>query len=438
MSPKKRSPKPKKPSPPLTKNDTAWLTLFARHDIVNAVDARGSFEISADQINTVREARLMTKFDHLANLPTPFADNSLAILPKTRGTYVIGRFDAYQKVRYDPKVTTIHTQFPTLLQSIDHSNLYSESAALNCAFVADILADLVGERVLPTVSGRMSTSRFDFTVDNRTGPLSIQVNNSQCEIDGGYESDNFFLLIEAKNQLVHDFLIRQLYYPYRLWQNKITKKVVPVFMTYSNDTFSFFKYEFQRLDHYNSLQLLEQRNYVITAGTVTMADLQHLLATVRIVPEPTIPFPQADRFDRVVDLLGLLLTADTDTLDKDFITTNYDFDERQTNYYSTAGRYLGLISSDGHGQYEITREGRRVMALPHKSKYLALVSAILSHEVFHKALQQYFAQLSPLTRDQAVAIMKSCSIYNVNSEETYYRRAQSVVKWVEWIIDLVE
>jgi hypothetical protein len=79
-----------------TKNDAAWEQLFKIHDILSAIDKNGSFEISAAQINQLREARLMTKFDHKANLPRIFADNNLSILPITRGSYIISHFDTYK------------------------------------------------------------------------------------------------------------------------------------------------------------------------------------------------------------------------------------------------------------------------------------------------------------------------------------------------------
>ena len=49
-------------------------------------------------------------------------------------------------------------------------------------------------------------------------------------------------LIEAKSSLSTDFLVRQLYYPFRLWTNKITKPIRPVFLLYSNGTYYFFEY----------------------------------------------------------------------------------------------------------------------------------------------------------------------------------------------------
>ena len=109
--------------------------------------------------------------------------------------------------------------------------------AINCAYVSGILADFIEDNnLLPTVSGRMSSNTFSFNINNTKLklPVSVKVANSQVEIDGGYEGLNCLSLIEAKNSISDDFLIRQSCYPYRLWQSKIDKNVKPIFMIYSN------------------------------------------------------------------------------------------------------------------------------------------------------------------------------------------------------------
>ena len=102
----------------------------------------------------------MTKFDHKANLPKLFVDNDLAILPITRGSYIISRFDAYKDFQeLDPRI--YKAEFPNYVESIDYKNITSEAMAINCAYVSNILADfLQDEQLLPTVSGRMSSDSF--------------------------------------------------------------------------------------------------------------------------------------------------------------------------------------------------------------------------------------------------------------------------------------
>ncbi|MDR1766250.1 MAG: hypothetical protein LBR77_09250 [Lachnospiraceae bacterium] len=79
------------------RNDEAWEKLFEKYDIAERIAAHGRFEISASQIKEFREPRLMAKFDHTVNLPKIFSDNHLAILPITRGDYVVSHFDAYHR-----------------------------------------------------------------------------------------------------------------------------------------------------------------------------------------------------------------------------------------------------------------------------------------------------------------------------------------------------
>lgn len=68
----------------MTKDNTAWLKLFDKYNILQSIDKEGVFEISASQIKEFREPRLMTKFDHRSNLPEIFNQYDLSILPITR------------------------------------------------------------------------------------------------------------------------------------------------------------------------------------------------------------------------------------------------------------------------------------------------------------------------------------------------------------------
>ncbi|EDN7485605.1 hypothetical protein F3349_15970, partial [Listeria monocytogenes] len=56
----------------LNQTDEAWERLFEKYNILEVIERDGVFIISAQQIKEYREARLMTKFDHKANLPNLF------------------------------------------------------------------------------------------------------------------------------------------------------------------------------------------------------------------------------------------------------------------------------------------------------------------------------------------------------------------------------
>ena len=425
------------------KNDISWISLFTRHDILKKVDDTGFFIVKSKQINAFRESRLMTNFDHRNNLPIIFQKNCLNILPIKRGYYIIARFEAYQKVEYSKDINPIQIEKRGDLESLDYENIYSESSALNCAFASGIMQNVIGEECVLTVNGRMSSKSFSFKIKGYK--KKIRVKDSQCEIDAGFESENKLALIEAKNTYCEDFLIRQIYYPFRLWKEKISKDVVPIFMTYSNDKFSFFIYKFEDPNDYNSLCLVEQKDYVISPDPINIEDIKRILFEVKIIGEPKVPFPQADKFRIIIDLLSLLVEKD---LSKEDITQNYDFDKRQTDYYFNGVKYLGLVEKyTDNGdvitkrdiiRLRLTDRGRKIMMKSHKEKNLALVSGILEHKPFKLALEYYFEKSEPPPNEKIVGFMKQSKLYNVGSNSTYLRRSQTILKWIDWIIGISE
>lgn len=422
-----------------SKNNIAWKKLFEKHKISEKVNDKGFYEIKASAINEFREARLMTKFDFKSQLPEIFSNNNFSILPISRGSYVISDIDTFQDFENNETAIT-KIDFPNYLESIDFNNITSESTALNCAYVSGIIEDFVqDEELKPTVSGRMSSLAFDFNINSKKSLLNINVNNSQIEIDGGYEGIESLNLIEAKNSISKDFLIRQVFYPYKLWENKITKKVRPLFLTYSNGIFHFREYVFEDPTHYNSLKLIREKKYAIRDGAINLELIQKTLNQVKIVKEPTIPFPQADSFERVINLCELL--NENKVLNREYITDNYDFNVRQTNYYTDAGRYLGLIDKkqeNGEIIYFLTESGQKLFNLSIIDRQQKFIELVLSHLVFNKVLKLYFKKSESPSWNEIVEIMKESNLYKVNSESTFKRRSSTISSWINWILDQVE
>lgn len=419
-------------------NDTAWENLFDKYHILSEIERDGQFIISANQIKEFREPRLMTKFDHKVNLPAIFAANNLSILPITRGDYIISSFSAYKEFD-EPSTEVQKISIPAHIQSLMPQFLVSEAIALNCANACGILNDfLEDDELVPTVSGRMSSGGFRFNIDTALGTKCITVNNSQIEIDAAYEGIHYLSLFEAKRDLSDDFLIRQLYYPFRVWSGRVTKTVKPVFLIFSNGVFNLYQYQFDNPQNYNSLHLVKQKNYVI-ATEIGLADIDNLLRTVPLVNEPDISFPQADRMSRIVNLIELL---NEKPMSKQDITSEYAFDERQTNYYTDAGRYLGLIDksrdSDGIILFQLSALGRRVMELEYKERQLAIVSQILAHKVFNETRRLHLECGEMPDKHTIVQIMKRSNLYHVEAESTYLRRSSTVIGWINWILGLIE
>jgi hypothetical protein len=428
-----------------SKNDIAWKQIFEKHNILAEIAENGQIYISSTEINKFREARLMTKFDHKSQLPELFIANDLSILPTSRGGYVIANIETFHHFD-EEEIEITKFEFPNFLESLDYKNITSETTAINCAFVSGILLDFTGEEELyPTVSGRMSSSTFDFNINSSSGLFNVNVVNSQVEIDGGYEGLNSLNLIEAKNYISDDFLVRQLYYPYKLWTNKIEKNVRLIFLTYTNGIFHLREYSFDDPSHYNSLKLIRQKKYTVQEGIINLETIQQILENVEIVVEPQIPFPQADSFERVINLCEIL--NEKSEITKEGLISDYGFirgttfDKRQINYYTDAGRYLGLVDKKIENRqiiYFLTEKGNNLFKLSIYERQLEFAKLILSHSVFKQTLELYFENGETPKKAEIVQIMKGLNLYNVNSQTTYFRRASTITSWINWIMNLIE
>lgn len=420
-----------------TKNEIAWAKIFEGHKILEKVSHFGHYVICSDDIKLFREPRLMTKFDHSENLPEIFTKNKLTILPVTRGSYIISPFKSYHLFeRRNKKIYKVQT--PSYLQSIDFNNITSESVALNSAFITGIIEDfLEDEELVPTVSGRMGSGEFSFMIDDvLTGnTVGVNVRNAQIEIDGAYEGVRSLSLIEAKNNVTSDFLVRQLYYPYRTWCDRISKPVRPVYMVYSNNTYMLYEYEFVDPLNYSSIRLKRQKNYSTEDTTINVSQIQDLMKHIKIVNEPEIPFPQADSFERIINLLELLQAQE---LNRSDISEENAFVDRQTNYYTSAAQYLGLLENDRRAefQYSLSQKAIRILRMNYKSRQLALCEAILCHKVFNIVLSLYFESGVMPSKSVIIEIMRECQLYGMGKQTTYFRRASTIRGWLNWIVGL--
>ena len=145
-----------------SKIDTNWTKIFNKYPILQTIKDEGKYIITAQQIKEFWEPRLMTKHDHSVNRPQIFIDNSLSILPITRGSYIIGAMDLYHDFALSDRekvfdsTDSMPVSSPAFIESIDFNNITSEATAINSIYVSDILRDFLNEpTLLPTVNGRM-------------------------------------------------------------------------------------------------------------------------------------------------------------------------------------------------------------------------------------------------------------------------------------------
>lgn len=249
-------------------NSKSWEKIFKDYNISEHDFDKSPFPISATQIKRAcqefketgeKEVRILCKQDTREERPKIFKDNDLFLLPVKNGHYSIIKGEGYVDI---PKIETEATDYQSSLDfSLDTSKVgNSEMQHLDFAYATSLIRTFMDDSSLVlTIRGRKYTPVFDFYVGNQ----QINVSSVQTEVDAGYEGKDQVVLIEAKNSTTSNVIIRQLYYPYRQWQDSTDKKVVTVFFEKQGSFYSFWVFEFQDLYQYNSITLVKSGKFQV-------------------------------------------------------------------------------------------------------------------------------------------------------------------------------
>ncbi|WP_288791939.1 type II restriction enzyme [uncultured Corynebacterium sp.] len=441
-----------------SKTNTAWKALLEKYPIEETVETEGLYDITAAAIKEFREPRLMTKFDTSESVAAPLKERKLNVLPTSRSSYVIGRFNLYQEFPGSSHRTPTAIPLPEL-ETLRIDNLTSESNAINALVVSGALNDFLGEEqgaLIETFNGRMGTGKFDFRVNlhsptalGESSPLEqalnkqvrINVNKAQLEIDGGFESPSSVVIMEAKNVINDDFNVRQLYFPYRLYKSRVHKPIRLVFSQFTNLTYHLYEYTFTDPENFSSIKLLNRKSYSFEDQGITVEDLRSVVRGTLVTTYDThgssdIPFIQADRFDRVLSLIEFLSNQPDYEATSSEVTDFMGLVTRQTAYYIAAARYLGVVDRIGSGKYVLNEQGTAILNLGYKQRQLAYVRLLSQHHIFNRLLQTALTSGCVPSIDVITDEMRQ---HNICIEEsTINRRAQSVASWIGWVLTLVE
>lgn len=413
--------------------DREWERIFKDFSVINKIKNEGHFIISSKDIKKYKETRLMTKFDTSFDLPQCFKKEKIGILPLSRQNFILANFDLYHKLNLketdETKLIRVSKRQLDFYETIETDNITSEAKALNVAFAAGIIEDFTQDkRSIKSVSGRMTSGSFEFKINQSI----VNVEGSQIEIDAGFEGEQFFSIIEAKNKKPDDFLIRQLYYPYRLWKSKISKKIKNIFLTYENNIFTFYEYDFLDVYNYNSIYFIKKKSYSFT-DKISEQEIIHILKDTEVLKEPEIPFPQANDFNKVIGVCESL--RNTKDIDKFAISNKYGMHERQGDYYLNAARYLRLVIKEKN-KYIVSEEVKKIFTYSAEQKQLFFVERIFEHKIFRETYLKFLENGRKIDTQTIVNIMKMNYCHNINKEDTYYRRAETIRAWILWILSL--
>lgn len=434
--------------------ENEWSDLFDAYDLLQKIEKQGFVDITAKDFHQLHlQPRLLTKMDHATQVPAVFSENGLNIITRGINIWRIGHYQVFQPLPEWtlPDSTVEDFSFPAHLQTLNPNRLTGESAVINTAFAAGLLEDFCGEALILTVSGRMRSGKFTFSLNNTSGKQSeIEVAGAQIEIDAGLEGHKHFNVFEVKNHLSTDFCIRQLYYPFRTWKNQLSqhhpesqKEIRTIFLSYANDVFDLYEFEFTQPLNYSSLTLRKHKRYTISLSRPDTKDVVSLakraIQSRPFSPPNGVPFPQADAFERVLDLLSFL-SEQPRTVDD--LALNYDFHPRQSDYYYNAAKYLGLAESksdvEGRQVRSVTDLGKSILAKSYREKTLAIAQILLSIPPINTLYLNLAESGIKPTIENAIDEFKSSGYSTTHSGEpladsSARRRAQTILAWVNWL-----
>lgn len=425
----------------MSNKDLAWEAIFESLNIQRQLDEVGVASVTAEQIKNItrqihglgqQEPRIITKFDTREQRATILRRNDCTILATSNGTYSLIRGDGYHNAEEIAEAQTFTSEFITSLETLP-SVCTSESQVIDTACASGLLGQFLGEDSLPlTIRGRLRSGVFDFTFNE----LNVHVDGVQVEVDAGYDGKRIYIL-EAKMGTRDNFITRQLYYPYRMWDARgVAKEIVPIFLSYSDGVFSIYEYSFAEHTEYNSIHLTKSGSFILqdknaNQPSFELAQYGSRKQLLKINPapnEPDVPFPQADDLRRVIDTIFAVSSGCTS---KSAIADYYDFNTRQSDYYGNAARYLGFLELD-NGNFALTDEGRIFASSTKDERRLLMLQAIMKSPTLNQAVHDMI-QIGAIPDQMRLALIISNNRGEINNT-TAERRAHTVHNWLQWVL----
>lgn len=251
-------------------NSGSWKKIFDDYKILDYDFDKSPFILSSTQIKKScqkfkttgeKEVRILCKQDTREDRPDVFVKNNLFLLPIKNGLYSIIKGDGYIDI---PKIESETLVYRSKLDFIPDTTKIgdSEMQHLDYAYAASLIRTFTNDTsLILTIRGRKYTPEFEFFV----GKHLIKTSSVQTEVDAGYEGKEQVVLIEAKNFSASNVIIRQLYYPYRQWQERTKKKVITLFFDkdHKDNTYSIWQFEFSDSKDYNSIKLVKSGRFKI-------------------------------------------------------------------------------------------------------------------------------------------------------------------------------
>lgn len=395
------------------------------------------------------ESRLLTHFDNSQQLPRIFSENDLSVLPLHRGNYIVGPFHQFQPIPDYEKVPVRHVSAVPGLESATTALRFNESMGLAYAEATGILNDFTGEKLTATVSGRHSSGTWKYGVRCKDTITELTVNDAQIEVDGGYEGERSLWLLEAKSYAPSEFCLRQLYFPYRSWAQRMkTKTVQTVFAAIEGDDFWFFELEYPDPLIFEAV-VTRSVHYIVDSRVLTKQLVEKIHNTTSAESEDWVarhnhyPFPQANSPATAVAVIRYVTDSYVNANklpSRDDIAEHIGFNPRQADYYCNLGAFLGYLDRGGLGidsttRFYPTQLALRMQSLDTFEQRCDLISALMCWPAFRCGYEMWQKSGAIPDNNTIGDIVERTTNYNLT---TARRRASSVRTWLKWLSDLVK
>ncbi len=270
--------------------------------------------------------------------------------------------------------------------------------------------------------------------------MSLSSGKPQIEVDGGYESEYSLILIEAKSRLVGEFCLRQLYFPFRAWRERVAKPIRTVFLAISGNDYFFYEFSFPNPLIFDG-RLIQATHFTVDADAISCSELRTLWQSARPEESLDIPFPQANSIETVLDVLLQIAASDKPgtTISNSDLAKIYGFADRQGSYYGNTAAYFGFakrssVDSKKNSNkycYSLTEKGRGYVMQTTRDRRLSFFRALMNRPVFYHGYKERLETGAIPSKNK---IMQLITIYRPElCPSAVSRRADTISSWFRWI-----
>src|SRR5699024_1109470 len=355
-------------------------------------------------------------------------------------SYLIANVKIRESLPSHPlKIHSVFNDEVNSLETLEYNEFLTTTDISLFLHHANIINDFFDEtsNYLTQLKNNISIS-LSYNINIHDKVFRIKNLNVQSKYYTVFENQSTITILVISKDFTSDFLITDLFYPYKYFLENYHKNVRLLFVQHLDSIFRLIEFKFNSQDNMNSLEYIKEKRYSLTETELSIDDVGNILQKVKVKTNDNqdntdVPFVQANSFDKIITMMEHLNKKPSDIYDLEMLL---NVSNRQVSYYYNAGRYVGLFKKNSlSNKYCLTETGEQLMLSNYRNRQLSFISLILEHKIFNDLFHKIFNGTFPSKTD-VLNLMKK---YNVcNSTDTTSRRAESVLAWIKWVLQVVD